>query len=159
MTSTNQDVSLIARVIQLSVERVFLLTGIGSLLSVMTSRLSRVVDRARFVEGTWSALGETARTGARGELETFARRENLAGCAINFSTVAALLVCGVVATLFVDIFLGTNLKWLVSVLFASSMIAVIGGLASFVREVYLAMHTLRIGPSQVSPGAPDARIL
>jgi hypothetical protein len=46
-----------------------------------------------------------------------------------------------------------------SVLFAGSMIAVIGGLASYLGETYLAMRTLRIGPPQVSPGAPDARIL
>jgi hypothetical protein len=148
MTPTDQDVSLIAHVIQLAVAPVFLLTGLGALLSVMTNRLARVIDRARLVEGTWSALDEAARTGARRELETLARRAHLASWAVNFSTSAALLVCGVVATLFVDVFLGTNLRWLVSVLFAGSMLAIIGGLVAFLREVYLATHTLRIGPPQ-----------
>jgi len=157
MLSTDQDVSLIAHAIQLAVAPVFLLTGLGALLSVMTNRLSRVIDRARVVEGLWKTLGEAARAGARLELETLARRAHLASWAVNFSTFAALLVCGVVATLFVDVFLGTNLKWLVSILFFGSMIAVIGGLVSFLGEVYLATHTLRIGPPQAATGAPDSR--
>lgn len=152
MTSTDQDISLIAHVIQLAVAPVFLLTGLGSLLSVMINRLSRVVDRARLVEETWGTLGEAARTGARGELETLARRAHLASWAINFCTFSSLLICGVVGTLFVDVFLGTNLKWLVGALFVASMIAVMGGLVSFLGEVYLATHTLRIGP----PGGSDS---
>lgn len=150
MTTTDQDISLIAHVIQLAVAPVFLLTGLGALLSVMTNRLSRVIDRARLVEGMWSTLGEEARAGARGELETLAHRAHLASWAINFCTFSGLLVCGVIGTLFLDALLGTNLKWLVSVLFIGSMIAVIGGLVSFLSEVYLATHTLRIGPPRGS---------
>ena len=154
MISTDQDVSLIAHVIQLAVAPVFLLTGLGALLSVMTNRLARVIDRARLVEGMWSALDEAGRTGTRRELETLARRAHLASWAINFCTFSGLLVCGVIGTLFLDVLLGTNLKWLVSVLFIASMLAVIGGLVSFLREVYLATHTLRIGP----PQSPDPAV-
>ena len=46
MTPSDPDVSLIAHVIQLAVAPVFLLTGVGALLSVMTNRLGRVIDRA-----------------------------------------------------------------------------------------------------------------
>jgi len=59
-----------------------------------------------------------------------------------------LLVCTVIATLFIDAFLGTPLKWVVSGFFVASMLALIGGLICFLREVYLATHTLRIGPPQ-----------
>jgi len=44
--------------------------------------------------------------------------------------------------------LATNLKWLVGALFIAAMIMLIGGLVSFLREVYLATHTLRIGPPE-----------
>ena len=40
-------ITAVAHVIQLAVAPVFLLSGIGAMLSVMTSRLGRVVDRAR----------------------------------------------------------------------------------------------------------------
>ena len=51
-----------------------------------------------------------------------------------------------IAALFIDVFTGTDLKWLVGGLFVVAMITLIGGLISFLREVYLATHTLRIGP-------------
>jgi len=146
MTPSDPDVSLIAHVIQLAVAPVFLLTGVGALLSVMTNRLGRVIDRARLVEGMWSSLDEAGRAAARIELDVLAHRGRLASWAINFCACAALLVCSVVATLFIDAFLRTNLKWLVGALFIAAMIALIGGLSSFLREVYLATHTLRIGP-------------
>lgn len=146
MQPPDQDISLIVHAIQLAVAPVFLLTGLGALLSVMTSRLGRVIDRARRLEEQWPALDDSARVGISIELEVLARRAGLAGLAINLCTAAALLICTVIAALFIDVFTTTNLKWLVGALFIVAMIAVIGGLISFLREVYLATHTLRIGP-------------
>lgn len=40
----------VAYVIQLAVAPVFLLTGIGAILAVMTNRLARIIDRARALE-------------------------------------------------------------------------------------------------------------
>jgi hypothetical protein len=148
MASSVQDVTLIVHAIQLAVAPVFLLTGLGALLSVMATRLGRVIDRARQVEGSWKSLDEAERAKARIELGNLDKRAHLASWAINFCTAAALLVCGVIATLFIDVFVGTNLKWLVGAFFIAAMVALIGGLASFLREVYLATHTLRIGPPE-----------
>ena len=146
MQPPDQDISLIVHAIQLAVAPVFLLTGLGALLSVMTSRLGRVIDRARLLEERWEVQDEAARVAISVELEILARRARLAGYAINLCTSAALLICIVIAALFIDVFTGTNLKWLVGALFVVAMMAVIGGLISFLREVYLATHTLRIGP-------------
>ena len=44
------DIGEIARLIQLAVAPVFLLSGIGAILAVMTNRLSRIIDRARILE-------------------------------------------------------------------------------------------------------------
>ena len=141
-----EDVALIVHAIQLAVAPVFLLTGLGALLSVMTSRLGRVIDRARHVEGEWKAMNETARAEARVELGVLERRARLTYWGINACGAAALLICLVIASLFADVFIGTNLKWLAAALFIAAMIALIVGLISFLREVYLATHTLRIGP-------------
>jgi len=48
--SNDPDVATIAHVIQQAIAPVFLLTGIGSLLSVMANRLTRIIERARLVE-------------------------------------------------------------------------------------------------------------
>ena len=146
--SSDPDAAIIAHVIQLAVAPVFLVSGVAALLSVMAARLARVIDRARVIEAHWGEIDDSARTAARSELAILARRARLASWALNFSTFAALLVCTVIATLFIDAFLGTPLKWVVSGFFVASMLALIGGLICFLREVYLATHTLRIGPPQ-----------
>lgn len=40
----------VAHVIQLSVAPVFLLSGVGVMLTVFTNRLARIIDRARVLE-------------------------------------------------------------------------------------------------------------
>ena len=109
-------------------------------------RHGRVIDRARHVEESWKTLNEAERATARYELGVLERRATLAGWAINFCAATALLICLVIASLFVDAFFGTNMKWIAGALFIAAMLALIGGLISFLREVYLATHTLRIGP-------------
>ncbi len=146
MNVSDPEVALIAHVIQLSVAPVFLLTGVGALLGVVTNRLGRVIDRARSVESSWYSLDEKQQGDATKELHILAHRARLASWAINSYTAAALLVCLVIATLFIDVFLGTQLKWLVGTLFILSMFALIAGLICFLREVYHATHTLHIGP-------------
>jgi hypothetical protein len=140
------DVAVIAHVIQLAVAPVFLLAGIGALLNVMTNRLGRVIDRARRLEGLWDQMNDRGHELARVELKILERRGRLASWAINLCTFAALLVCTVVGTLFVDAFLGTNLKWFVGGSFFCAMVVLVGGLSAFLAEVYLATHVLRIGP-------------
>ena len=68
----------------------------------------------------------------------------MASRAINLCTGAALLLCVVIITLFVEEFFRIDLKWLGGALFAAVMIALVGGLTAFLREVYLATHMGRI---------------
>jgi hypothetical protein len=139
---------VIAHAIQLAIAPVFLLTGIASLLGVMANRLARVIDRARALEHAWRDFDEHARGVARSELAYLERRRRFASWSINFCTAAALLVCLVIAVLFLEEFLATNLRWVAGALFVLAMLAVIGGLASFLREVYLATHSTSIDPAR-----------
>jgi hypothetical protein len=50
----------------------------------------------------------------------------------------------VIAALFADEFFVADLKWLAGALFVGAMLALIGGLACFLREVYVSTHTVRI---------------
>jgi hypothetical protein len=136
----------VAHVIQLAIAPVFLLTGVGSLLGVMTSRLGRVIDRGRHIESIYVSLKASVRCHADEELHALAKRARLASWAINCSTAAALLVCAVIATLFVDAVAGKDLKLLVGAFFFAAMVVLIGGLVCFLREVYVATHTVYIGP-------------
>ena len=53
---TELPTTTIVRAIQLAVAPVFLLTGVASILSVLTSRLGRIIDRSRFLHGKLLSL-------------------------------------------------------------------------------------------------------
>jgi len=144
----DQGTGIIAHAIQLAIAPVFLLTGLAGLLSVMTARLARVIDRGRSFERVWAELDSQGRAAARLEIADLERRRRVCSWSINFCTTAALLVCLVIVTLFVEEFFRTNLRLLAGALFVAAMVSVICGLGCFRREVHLATHTISFDPAR-----------
>jgi hypothetical protein len=136
----------IAHVIQLAVAPVFLLSGVGALLAVLTNRLARIIDRARALESGLPAASEPRRLELESELATLCRRARLVNRAISLVTTCGLLVSAVIAALFLGVFFEVDVSTPVGLVFIAAMLVLIGGLFTFLREVYLATHTLRIGP-------------
>lgn len=141
----------IAQVIQLAVAPVFLLSGVGVTLGVLANRLARIIDRARHLEQfVPPSAGETRET-ALAELHILSRRAGLIHQAITLCTTCALLICLLIADLFVSAMLGLDLAGVTAALFVLGMLALIGGYVSFLREIFLATHSLRFG--KAGPGA------
>jgi hypothetical protein len=136
----------IAHVVQLSVAPVFLLTGVSALLGVLTNRLGRIIDRARKLESSLLLPPEMHPPHIHEDLLTLSKRARLINTGITLSVATALLVCAVIASLFVGAFLEVNVTGEVAILFIVAMIALIGALISFLLEIFKATATLRIGP-------------
>jgi Protein of unknown function (DUF2721) len=136
----------IAHVIQLAVAPVFLLTGIGAILAVMTSRLGRIIDRARMLEEKLDRVAPDFLAGLRADLGVLSRRAQLIYRAITLCTTTALLICTVIAVLFLSASLHFNATIPVTILFVAAMATFFLGLVWFLREIYLATVNLRIGP-------------
>lgn len=136
----------IAHVIQLAVAPVFLLTGVAAILSVLTHRLGRIIDRARAIEGWLPSAGESQRRTYLEQLAMLSRRARLANWAISLCTTSAFLVCTIIIVVFLETFLSLNLPSAIALLFIVAMLALIAGLLIFLREIYLATASLRIGP-------------
>ena len=137
----------ISRAIQLAIAPVFLVTGVIALLSLLASRLARVIDRARALE---KRLLESPQPDpvVEADLAMLARRASLMNWAIGLGTACALLVCSVIAALFLSAFLGIGLQLLVGWLFIAAMALLIAALLIFLGEVFLATSRLRIGEMQ-----------
>jgi CBS domain containing-hemolysin-like protein len=135
----------VAHAIQLAVAPVFLLSGVGVILGVLTARLSRIVDRARAAEDRVrnDIAHDTPET--RAQLRVLARRARLINVAITLITITALLVALVVALLFASTFAPMNLATPVAVLFVLSMVSLVVALIAFLLEVRIAIAVLRIG--------------
>ena len=76
--------------IELAIAPVFLITGIGALLAVMSNRLARIIGRARQIETKWHDLDVIQIADAKTEFASLSKRAKLASYAINFCAFAAL---------------------------------------------------------------------
>lgn len=131
------DISNITHLVQLATTPAFLLTGVGAILSVLTSRVSRIVDRKR-------QIADLCRTGCsaseyHSELNNLNHRSITIHWAIYCCSFSAFCICGVVFAIFMsEIFnehaVGENL---IAWLFSISMVALTAALALFMREIRL----------------------
>lgn len=135
----------IAHSIQLAVAPVFLLSGVGVTLTVLTNRLARIIDRARALEARLPNTAPKAAIAMRDELRHLQRRAHHVHRAITLSTSCALLICLVIVALFAGVLVTTDLSALIMVLFIAALCAFIGALVSFLLEIREATATLRFG--------------
>ena len=137
----NIQISDIGHLIQLAIAPVFLLNGVGTKLTVLMGRLGRIIDRTR-------VLKDLLRTGpdaeASEELEVLHRRWLLINYAITSSTVCGLLVCLVIASLFLGDATDLPLDKVIAGMFVLAMFALICSFMFLLREVFISFHYMRI---------------
>ncbi|HTN94373.1 MAG TPA: DUF2721 domain-containing protein [Gallionella sp.] len=134
------DVTTVAHVIQLAVAPVFLLTGIGAILNVITTRLARIVDRSRAL----NSIADRINPAQKEELAMLAHRVRWVNWAVSLCTLSALLICIVIAALFLGSVLNIDPSRIVSLLFISAMLTLISGLLCFLREIFLAIGGMAV---------------
>lgn len=133
----------IARVIQLAIAPVFLLTAIATIINVLIARLARAVDRRRVLEEHLPEYADDRRIQADRELGLLNRRITLVIWAAALAVLAALLVCLLIGAAFVGAFIATDLSRPVAVLFTAAVIALTVCLLVFLREISIAAVSAR----------------
>lgn len=141
---TEIPVATIAHAIQLAVAPVFLLTGVASVLSVLTTRLGRIIDRSRFLHGK-SLETQDDNQCIQAELLSLTRRGRLIHWAIGLCTLCLLLICAVVGVLFLGAFFKINLPVVIATLFVVAMLSLCVALLNFICEIFLATAQVRGG--------------
>jgi hypothetical protein len=152
------SIETVAGVIQLAVAPVFLLAGIAGLLGVLSTRLARIIDRARVIERRVpQAKHDEQRALLRRETTVLWRRIALINWAIRLCVAGALAICLVIIALFVGEFVAFNIAVAVAVLFVLAMILIVAGLMFLLREVSLATRHMREGMEiALEDGATEA---
>jgi len=151
------SIEAMAQVIQLCVAPVFLLAGIAGLLGVLSTRLARIIDRARVVERRIpQAKTDEQRALMRRETKVLWRRIALINWAIRLCITGALAVCLVIVTLFLGEFVEVNIALIVAVLFVSAMVLIVAGLMFLLTEVGLSTRHMREGMELALEDAADA---
>lgn len=141
----------IAHLIQVALTPIFLISAIGVTLNVLTSRLARIVDRARVIEDVLrQADHKRNERELHGTLGVLARRAGYINAAITLITVSALFIALVVVMLFVNAFLRWDLSAFIALMFILSMLSLAAALSTFLIEVRIATNSLRIGIEEAS---------
>ena len=123
-------------IIRAAVAPVFLLSGIGAFVLVLTQRLARVMDRLH-ADGHDAVRDPQSRT-------VLQRRARYIVTGLRLLTLCAHMVSGVVVALFLDYFTDLPLDRLVAVLFIAAMCLLSAALYCLLREVGL-----------INQGAPE----
>jgi hypothetical protein len=134
------DVITVAHAIQQSVAPVFLLTGVGAILGVLSSRLGRVIDRIRVLD----IIDDDKRNAYIPEIAILLRRARWIHWAISLCTTCALFICIVIAALFIGSELNRDPSGTVSMFFIAAMLALTAGLLCFLREIALATGNIKL---------------
>lgn len=133
----------IASVIQLALAPVFMLTAVGTIISALSIRLGRAVDRRRVLEDRLPGMAEAQAGEARTELAQIARRIRYAYRAIVFSVLGGIFICLLIAGAFIGAFVSMDLSRTVAALFVLAVASLTASLLLFLREIFLAVSTPR----------------
>lgn len=139
----------IGHIIQLSVAPVFLLTGVGTNLMVLTNRLGRITDRSRVLEEKLRTVDPIHHPDLNAELVTLYPRAHLINRAITMSTACALLVSLVIISLFLGDALSIELSKFIATFFVLALLCLVGSFLALLREILVAtnsLYTRRIEP-------------
>lgn len=144
MLVNQSEISHLAQIIQLSIAPVFLLTAIGAFLSAITTRLGRVIDRARILEAIIAREGADDNAIAINELASLDRRMLLANRAVGLSIAAALTVCALITVLFISAVSPIHLDRIVPILFILALLLLTASLTAFMVEIRISIRTVRV---------------
>jgi F0F1-type ATP synthase assembly protein I len=106
-----------------------------------------VVDRARALELKLQEAKAAEFADLHERLRTLDQRARLISRSIALCTLTALLICAVIVTLFTGALMEFNAGLPAALMFIVALLAFALGLLLFLREIFLAAASLRIGAS------------
>lgn len=140
---TGADI-MIAQTIQLAIAPVFVLVAIGNIINTLSSRMGRVVDRWRVLQGVFAETSGTEHDEIVRELRVIDRRISIIGKALLMLVMTALSIGATIVILFVDEFMKLGLQPLAALTFIVGVGLLMWALVLFLRETQLAAEALRI---------------
>jgi hypothetical protein len=141
----NHSLTELVPILQLAIGPVILISGVGMLLLTFTNRFGRVVDRTRGLVRELAAGPAVAHAGLlRAQAEILTQRASILRLSITLAAVAALLAGVLILLLFLGVLLELRVGGAVVLVFGAAVVALIGSILAFIRDLNLALAALRI---------------
>ena len=135
---------MIAHTIQLALAPVFVLVAIGNVMNILSTRLSRIVDRSRLLIDRHAQTDGLDHDAVVREMRMLDKRIEIIGRAIFTMLLSGLTIGVVIAMLFLDGFTSLNLHRATAAAFTIAIALMMYALLLFVRETRIASASLRI---------------
>lgn len=135
---------MIAQTIQLALAPVFVLVAIGNIMNILSTRLGRVVDRARYLQDRHRETSGTDHDIVVAEIRAVDRRIHLITRALRQQVLSGLTIGLTVALLFCEEIAGIDLQQVAAGTFLLAIALLMGALIQLLRETQIAAATLRI---------------
>ena len=135
---------MIAHTIQLALAPVFVLVAIGNIMNILSTRLGRIVDRARHLQQRHSETFGREHDMVVSEIRLCDERIVLITKAIRNLVISGLAIGTTVGILFVAEMAGYPLEWVAAVVFLIALALLMWALLLFLQETRVAAAALRI---------------
>ncbi len=132
-------------VLQLATGPVILISGVGLLLLSFTNRLGRLIDRSRLLHRErMSGPGPAQLVLLQAQINLIDRRAGILRRAITLAGLTVLLVSVLILVLFLAALFHLELGSVIIALFALALLALIGAMLGFLREITLSLEAVRL---------------
>jgi hypothetical protein len=135
---------MIAQTIQLALAPVFVLVAIGNIMNLLSTRLGRVVDRSRHLQGRHMATEGPEHDMVVAEIRLLDRRIRLITRAIALLVSSGLAIGTTVAVLFLEELVGLQLQRLAAATFLVAIALLMWALVLFLTETRIAARQLKV---------------
>ena len=116
----------------------FLLGAVASFISVLLSRMNRIIDRTQALNAI--ADDDKRKSPLKSDLPRLKARAALLNRAILYSTISAIVTAVLVIVAFVSAYLAVPHEYGVGVLFISALCFFVASLVNLARETRIALH-------------------
>jgi len=149
-----EAIDSVAHVIQVALTPVFLLSGIGTLINVFNTRLSRVSDhREHAAELLRGGVDDATQVLLRAHLVRLRRRTLVLDASVMFGAVGAASTCCAAFVLFLGSLRSEAAALWLFVPFGVALVCTVCALVAFLADTVLAWHGLRREGPLPHPGS------
>ena len=137
---------------------VFMLTAVAAMIGALATRLSRIIDRARWIEERLDLQRFKNEQAAYWELRRLGLRGSVVNWSIGFLVLCALFIGATVAGLFLEVTMASIRDEFVRWCFLGGILCFSLALICFLAETLLATHTLRFAKLSAGARLPLERV-
>src|SRR6516162_2951972 len=132
------SIDQLARIIGNVAAPAFLLGAVAAFISVLISRINRVVDRAQFLHGIGDA--DASKAYLKADIPRLRRRAVLLNRALFCSILSAILTSLIIIVAFISAMFNLAHEYGVAILFVGALVTFCISLVDLARETRIALH-------------------